>query len=773
MIKFGTDDLIPFRYFFKILKTKWHWFAFSIVFCLVIAQLINRYSNKIYSNSTTINLDYYSLEKKSIENMLYLNNQTSQSLVTDKVVSLTSFSLVFETIEDLDFNIEYFVEGQIKTSEAYSIRPIIFEPITLSKNFGVEFYVDIINNNQYQLQFLDKASKSYNFGEVVNTDMGSFKLLLNTQLDNSKLTNYPNLIIKWLNPYKVTSSYINKLKVRRISKSSSIVELSSSGQDLHKETLFLNKLTENFIKNTVLDKNNASLNIIRFIDEQLIDIKDTLGDIESKLLDFRSKNGGVKLTVESEQFFKDITLLQQEKSKIIVENKYLEYLSNYLKTKTSYEDIIVPLSYGISNPTLTTLISDLVNFQLERNVINPNGNLKNPLIDELDIKIDKIISSIENIIESLNAKNTILLSDFSDRINSSEKLLNYIPTAERQLVNIERNYDLSESIFLELMNKRMEAAITAAGHVSDAKVIEPAIVQNGLLISPNRNQNLLLGLVVGFLFPFILIITRQLFDNTIKSAHDIKNNSNIPFVGYIFRNHTGYNIIVDKKPKSRISESFRNVRSNIEFIISKTKSSKTLLFTSSVSGEGKTFCALNLATLYAKSGKKTIVIGADLRKPKLSANFMFDNKTGLSQFLSGKINDRKNIIFDSHIENLHFIPSGPVPPNPAELVGSDTMKSLILELKKEYDYVIIDSPPIFIVADSIPLMEKVDLNLYITRYSTTQKELLNFINTFYEKGTLKNLSIILNDIDFSKSSGYNYAYDYEYYTSYDSDYYID
>ena len=152
---------------------------------------------------------------------------------------------------------------------------------------------------------------------------------------------------------------------------------------------------------------------------------------------------------------------------------------------------------------------------------------------------------------------------------------------------------------------------------------------------------------------------------------------------------------------------------------------------------------------------------------------MYDNNSGLSVYLSNKIQEKEKIIFDSQVENLHFIPSGPIPPNPAELVGSEKMISLLSELRQEYDYIIIDSPPIFIVADAMPLMNIVDLNLYITRYSYTQKELLNFINNFYEKGTLKNLSIILNDVDFSKSNGYNYAYDYEYYTSYDSDYYTD
>ena len=231
-------------------------------------------------------------------------------------------------------------------------------------------------------------------------------------------------------------------------------------------------------------------------------------------------------------------------------------------------------------------------------------------------------------------------------------------------------------------------------------------------------------------------------------------------------------MIVNEKPKSRISESIRSIKSNIEFILPKNDLGKTILFTSSISGEGKTFCAKNLATAYAISGKKTIVIGADLRKPKLYLTFSEKNDTGLSTYLSG-VSKKHDIIKKSKIENLDYIKSGPIPPNPAELLGKQNMKKLISELKHKYDYILIDSPPIFIVTDSIALMEYIDLNVYVLRQNYTKRELINYANSFYDSGKIKNLSLVLNYVDFTNNYGYNYNYNYDYELDYDSSYYED
>ena len=762
MAKLIEEDFIPIRKFIFIFLKNWLWFIVSIFICLLISLLVNRYTVNVYSNSIKINLN---TSNNDINPLSYVldeqNNRLNSSNFSDKIFMIKSYPLIFKTVKDLGFETEYFIQGNIKTAETYKFKPILFNPIDLSGKYGLEFNIDILNENQFKIksEFID--DKIYQFNEVITTDDGAFSISRNNEFDFNKIDTYSNMIVKWVNPHNITKAYKQKIDISRTSKDASIVNISIQGEDLAKETDFLNKLCQNYIENDLNTKNNTSINTIRFIDNQIKEIKDSLNLIEAQLQLFKKDNGVVTISLESEKFYNEINELQNEKSKLLVEKKYFDYLTNYLSKKTSFKDIIIPVSYGISNNLLNDLITQLVDLQLERDLLNPDGNLINPVVSELNGKINRLNSTLKDMISNLQSKNDLLINDFTKRIKISEDLLASLPSVERELINIERHYDLSESIYLLLMTKRTEAGILAAGNVSDALIVEPAIFQTGVLVSPNKKRNYLLAFLIGLFLPLSTFTLIQVFYDKITDSSEIESNSNIPFLGYISTNKTGFDLIVNEKPKSRLSESFRNIRSNIEFLLQDDGFGKSILFTSSISGEGKTFCAKNLATVYAISGKKTILVGADLRKPKLYLTFSEDNKIGLSTYLSGN-STKKDIIQKTKIENLDYISSGPVPPNPAELIGKDLMKDLILGLRKEYDYVIIDTPPMFIVSDSLPIMNLVDLNIYVFRQNYTKSGLLNYVNNFYDNEKLKNLSILLNDVDFSSRYGYNYGYNYGY-----------
>tara|TARA_B100000963_G_scaffold126983_1_gene110820 strand:- start:5685 stop:8006 length:2322 start_codon:yes stop_codon:yes gene_type:complete len=773
MAKIIEEDFIPLKKFAFIFLKNWQWFVLSIGLSLMIALLINRYSANIFSNSIKLNVNNSNNSFEPIESILgeKLSNFNSLNL-SDKLFMVTSYPIVHKTINDLGLNVEYFIQGKFKTAESYKFRPITFNVIDFNKKYGQEFTIKLINEFSYTIESEKMPKSTYNFNESVNSDYGSFSIILNDYFNTNKIKDYPSLIVKVNNPHMTTKHYKNKIKINRLSKEASIINISVEGEDLLKETEFLNKLCENYIQNDLKTKNQISTNTINFIDKQLNQIKDSLNLIETQLQIFKKRNGVVQISVESEKFYDEVKKLQGEKSKLLIENKYFKYLSEYLNINYSFEDIIVPVSYGITNNLLNELINQLVELQLERDLLNPNGSLRNPVLNDINNKVDKLKGTLKDLIYNLQSKNSILINDLNERISVSENMLKSLPSIERERINIERHYNLSENIYLLLMTKRTEAGIIAAGNVSDAKIVEPAIIQSGVLVSPNKTQNNLFAFLIGIFLPLTVFTLIELFYTKITGSIDIINNTRIPYLGFIVKNNTGFDMIVNEKPKSRISESIRSIKSNIEFILPKNDLGKTILFTSSISGEGKTFCAKNLATAYAISGKKTIVIGADLRKPKLYLTFSEKNDTGLSTYLSG-VSKKHDIIKKSKIENLDYIKSGPIPPNPAELLGKQNMKKLISELKHKYDYILIDSPPIFIVTDSIALMEYIDLNVYVLRQNYTKRELINYANSFYDSGKIKNLSLVLNYVDFTNNYGYNYNYNYDYELDYDSSYYED
>ena len=766
----NEDNLFSFLRILNIFKINWYWFLISLFFFSFISLIVNRYVKEIYSNNITIHL------KNNVNplNSLVENNKFSSINFTDEISFISSYPTILKTVEALGFNVSYFIEGDIKTVETYNWRPITFVPYNLEKHYGLRVLVDVIDTSSFKITVNDGKSFVHSFGDKILYKDGYFKILFNQSfLTEDFIGFFPIISIKWINPHNVAKRYKNKINVDRLYRDASILNVTIEGEDAEKETAFLNKLAEIYISENLSFKNKASSNTLKFIDDQLNEIRDSLNYIESQLQDFKQNNNISKVDKDSERFYSNINLLHSQKSNVIIEQKYLDYLENYLTENSKFDDLIIPSIYGIENNIISSLTDKLINLKLESNTIDPNGNLANPFKNNIENSISKIKINIKDAITSQKATNKILLIDVENRINLIDDMLSSLPLVERQLINIERHYKLSESIYLFLLEKRTETGILASSNVSDASILESSLLQNSQLLSPNRKQNFLIGIILGILIPIIFFTLKLTFNTDITSFQDIKDNTNIPFAGSVGRNFSGSELVVMDKPKSTISEGFRNIRSNVEFLVDQNLDrAKVILLTSSISGEGKTFCAENLASIYSISGKKTILIGADLRKPRMFRIFKDDNTSGLSNYLSGNLT-KQELIKKTDYPFLHYINSGPNPPNPAELLDKDNMYELLDYLKKQYDYIIIDTPPICLVSDALPLIDKVDLTLYVVRQNYTKVGLLSYVNEMYKSEKIKNVSIIMNDTDYSLGYGYNYGQGYYYYGQYGSSGYYD
>ncbi len=367
------------------------------------------------------------------------------------------------------------------------------------------------------------------------------------------------------------------------------------------------------------------------------------------------------------------------------------------------------------------------------------------------------------------------LAMINSKINQAESTIKALPDDQQELIKIKRKYDLSDNIYSTFLQKRSEADIVKAANLSDIHFIDPAKDIGGGLIGPKTSVNYVLALFLGILIPLLFVFAIFFINNSIQNTEDISKLTKIPLIGVVGLSKEISDLAVFDRPKSALSESFRAIRSSLQFLYKQQNvdGAKTLMITSSVSGEGKTFCSINIATVFALSEKKTVIIGLDLRKPKLFDEFNLTNDVGIVNYLI-KQKSIDEIINKTQIPYLDVILSGPIPPNPSELIMSDAMGELMEELKTKYDYIILDTPPVGLVSDALELSQYCDVTLYIVRQNFSKKEMITLLNNRVKRGELDNASIILNGFENKAKYGAGYAYGYGYgYGPYSNGYHDD
>jgi capsular exopolysaccharide synthesis family protein len=429
---------------------------------------------------------------------------------------------------------------------------------------------------------------------------------------------------------------------------------------------------------------------------------------------------------------------------------------------------------GIDDPLLQEFVNRLVQLSVERNQMQFSMEKENPVLERNSREIILTQQNLKESVGNLIRASKITESDLQKRAAEMQGKLAKLPTTEQQLINIRRKYELSSTQYDFLIQKRAEAELIRAGNLPDVQVIDPAADYGEPPIKPRRMFNLALGLFFGLLGPTLYVLIRIFFSNKLETKNDLEKSSSIPIIGTIGHSSGSSNIVIQNGLKSAVAESFRIIRTNLNFVFSQNAESdsrsKVVLVTSSVGGEGKTFCSINLSSIISISGAKTIIVGLDMRKPKIFNDFRLTNDTGLSEYLSNQV-EIDQIIKATTIDNLDFITAGPVPPNPGELLMSPRLGQLITELKKRYDFVVLDTPPITLVSDAPELMKFADATLYVVRQNYTTRDLLSVINEQHTKRGIKNISLIFNDV-IRKGYGYDYGYNYGYnygYGYYDED----
>lgn len=768
------EETLDLKKYFFLFLSNWYWIAFCVFSGIFVSYLVNRYSEQVYSISTSVlveGTDSRRIGPNTQALMRELNIMRPQKKLENEIGMLKSYSFARRTIDELpDFLVTYVSVGRrgIAESKMYKRSPFTVE---LDPNFenktGYPVNVSFINENEYRLEINDGmgVDQIMKFGQPFKNEYFSFTINLRDAESYTRSKTIKKYYFTINSPHQLALSYRSKLSVDLIDKNGTILILSSSGYVAQQEVDYLNKLVEIYIRSGLEDKALIANNTILFIDEQLHQLNDSLRKAELILQNFRAGKGIIDLSIEGTAILERLEGLYTEKNIMNLQLEYFKYLEGYLKSKKSSKELVSPASIGMEDESLLETVRQHNKLQLERDALLLSVKPENIQVVRIEQSIASLTAQLYDKLEGMRAINAIRQKEVDRRINEQESSLRLLPVTERELINMERKFNVHEKFFTYLREKRIEAGIAKASNIADNKVIDTAMAEMAVPIKPNKKYNYLIGLMFGFLLPIGVIFIFDQLNNSIQDPSIITRKTRVPLIGTIGHNPYESFLPVFHYPRSSFSESFRALRTNLDFMLD-VDDKKVILISSTISGEGKSFVASNLAISMALLGKKTALLGLDLRKPKIQTLFNVDNSRGISTYLIGR-NSIDDIIFTSEVPNLYILPAGPIPPNPAELIAGKKLDDFFTVLKNNFDFIIVDSPPVAVVTDAVLIGRLCDITLFVLRHRYSSRNVLSLVEEISQSKSIKNMALLLNDFKKPRGYGYGYSYGYGYNYGYD------
>jgi tyrosine-protein kinase Etk/Wzc len=774
----SNQNAFDLEYLFSVLQKSWLIIAICTLGGIGLAFLYNKIKLPVYEvrASVLIKPDNAQATQAASQVFQSMGFFSQENKFQNKLQILKSSPLIKDAINNLDFQISYFKRTGIITQEQYKTSPFI---VVLNQNhpqpINIEFKIEIMDESSFQIRAHStevniysfnsqsviqtlpgfKLKQNGQFGENIQSDNYDFKLILN---ENFKSGGFNSKRFSFVinDPPSLVRSYQAQLEVEPIDIETSVADITMKSPVPSKAIDFISSLTNAYLATDAEEKIHASVKTIEYIDNQLGAITDSLRKAENNLQRFRTSNQVMDISIKSGKVYDQLQELQREKASTMIKYKYYQYINEYFENNKEISDIIAPSSMGIEDPLLNNLILELTTLNTQRSSLIENNQAKSPYLKQLNIKIDNLKNTIgENIKYILNTTE-IAMQDLNTRLNGLNTEINKLPTTERQLVGYERKFNLNDAIYTFLLERRAEAQIAKASYMPGAQIIEPADILGNKPIAPKKNLVYIIGLLLGFLLPIIVLRVKDVLQNKITENTDVNELVDLPVLGQIYKNNKKIELVVQNFPKSHMAESFRILRTGLHYFLTKNESS-IILITSSFGQEGKSFISCNLAASLSLISKKTILLGFDLRKPKIFERLNINNDIGISSYLSNQASFEQ-VLQHTNIENLDVITSGPIPPNPSELIVSPRTNDLFDFLKEKYEYIIIDTPPIGILSDTYVLMDKADLNIYVVRQNQTPRREFQYIINDLKEKKFKNLCIIINDVPLLKKSKYGYDY---------------
>ncbi len=777
--KSSNDQYLDLKKLTSIVLKNWYVYLISILGFILIAYVIGKVIVPTYEVSSSIyikeNTPFKNQQAAEFLNSFQLFDQ--KRTYQNEMLILQSTPLVLQTIDQLQLEVEYASTKGFISTELYKDSPFVViydsshvQPIR--QWFNIEFLEDgrfklsIDANNISTIDYMSgKVFKEvgdidfkgeYDQYQMLVHDFLKFKIYLK---DASHLSMIKGKTFRF--QFRDKNALANEiqrhLKVTPANPEVSVVEISLTNKSKPKAIDFVSTLMQIYLSKNLNRKNHFAQNTIAYINSQLDEISDSLYLAESRLEDFRSGNQVIDMSSKATRVLDRLQQLELDKATVERQYQYYQYIDEFFKENNDLADLVAPSSMGITDQTLNDLMRELSLLVNQRNELKKQK--KSPYLKNIERQIESLKRPIvESIGFSLSALERTL-ADLEGKIGKAHKSLEALPKTERQLIGFERQFQLNNAIYTFLLQRRAEAQIAKASNLPEHEVVEPArLVQQ---VFPNPRINYTLAILLGLMVPSLFLMFIRFFDDRIKGEDYLEGYTDKVFLGAVTKKQQSHEDVMAKEPHSAIAETFRTIRTNL-FYVTKQKDYRTILVTSSISGEGKSFVSLNLAIALANMDYKVVLLGFDLRKSNQFSNIVRNNEKGLTSYYIGN-NDLDGVIQNTAYKGVDMIAPGAVPPNPMELVGSDTTKGIFTELRERYDYVIIDSSPVGVVSDAYLLMEYSDVNLFVVRENYSTRKIVDSVMADMSAKNIKNLALVLNA---SKMEDKKYRYDY--YNKYNS-----
>ena len=776
------DESINLQQLIQLCTSNWYWFLISIIIALTLAAGYILKTQPVYTRYASVLIkdgDNSSAMTKAFGAFTSMGNTFTRTNIHNEMLTYKSPTYMIDVVKKLHLDMNYTVDGRFHIVELYgSSLPIQIVMPDLENDETASLDVKLTSDGKAVLSKFVRnnqpvSDKRYlaNLGTVVQTPIGKIMITPTQVYDGTA----------WEKPIHVyhstvdaaTSRYVGALSVEQSDDRSSVIDLRINDVSQERGEDVLACLLQVYDIKWVDKINEQAVNTSKFIDEELNTIEAELGLVDASISSYKSSNMVPDIATASQLYMQRA---ETNRAQMLELNNQL-FMANYIKKQLSSDGAknkTLPANSGLSNTVVSQQIVAYNDLVIQRNNLIANSGSNNPLIQDLDQNISSlrqaILASVDNTVAELSDRISLLRGNESQ----TNRQISSSPGQAKDLLGVERQQKVKEQLYLFLLQKKEENQLSKAFTAYNTVVLNPPYGGNRPT-SPVKLNVVLIALLLGLFIPLVILLLKQTMDNYIHNRKDLESLT-IPFIGEIplsYRKHKGLlslfnkrkevrEIVVKEQSGNAINESFRVVRSNIEFVLGQSEKGKVVIFTSAYAGSGKTFISANLSTSFAIKGKKCLLIDFDLRKASLST-FVNSPTTGISDYLTGHVDDIHSVMVKGTINpNLDIIPVGTNPPNPTELLFTDRFNNLFDELKNEYDFVFVDCPPIDVVADTSIINKHCDLTIFVIRSGLFEKTMLPEVQKNYTEERIKNMTILLNGTsdDFNGYGYHSYGYGY-------------